>query len=504
MNSKTLHPLMLAGTGSDVGKSVLATALCRIFLQDGYRPAPFKAQNMALNSYATPEGLEIGRAQAVQAEAAGLPCHTDMNPLLLKPQSDHTSQVVLHGRPIGNTKAYDFWKPEKAKLRSEVCAAFDRLAARYNPIVMEGAGSICELNLRDHDLVNMPMARHANADVILVGDIDRGGIFASVYGSIVLQLPEDRKRIKGIIVNKFRGDLRLFDEGRRMLENICSVPVLGVVPYFQDIHIEGEDSVALEKKARKASQASSAHVLVAVVHLPHISNYTDFDMLEHDSRVQLYYSDNPEELVKADIIILPGTKSTLSDLLMLHRSGCAEAILRARGEGKTVLGICGGYQMMGEEVLDPNHVEGDTDRMPGLGLLPVITTMSGKKITRQTTYTPCILDSSAKPVSHSAYEIHMGLTTPMEGAPHSPFARLDDGREDGYVASPGCMGTYLHGVLDNQEMTAHLLAPFLQAGEQHAAFDYQQFKEQQYDLLADHVRQHLDMDRLYQILTDHD
>ena len=232
---------MLAGTGSDVGKSVVATALCRIFKQDGYHPAPFKAQNMALNSYATPEGLEIGRAQAAQAEAAGVACHTDMNPLLLKPQSDHTSQVVLHGKPIGSKSAYDYWKRgerkeergERIDFRKEVCDAFDRLAARYNPIVMEGAGSVSELNLRDTDIVNLPMARHAKADVILVGDIDRGGVFASVYGSIALQTEEDRKLIKGIIINKFRGDLRLFDDGRRMLEDICGVPVLGVIIGFR-------------------------------------------------------------------------------------------------------------------------------------------------------------------------------------------------------------------------------------------------------------------------------
>ena len=265
---------MLAGTGSDVGKSVLVAALCRIFRQDGYQPAPFKAQNMALNSYATPEGLEIGRAQAVQAEAAGIPCHTDMNPLLLKPQSDHTSQVVLHGRPIGNKNAYDYWRtppvlPKGEELaaqkesagppplwggregfdfRAEVCQAFDRLSARYNPIVMEGAGSISELNLRHTDLVNLPMARHAKADVILVGDIDRGGVFASVYGSIMLQTEEDRRLIKGIIINKFRGDLRLFDDGRRMLEDLCGIPVLGVVPYMKNLHIEEEDSMALSSK----------------------------------------------------------------------------------------------------------------------------------------------------------------------------------------------------------------------------------------------------------------
>ena len=247
---------MFAGTGSDVGKSVIAAAFCRIFRQDGYQPAPFKAQNMALNSYATPEGFEIGRAQAVQAEAAGIPCHTDMNPLLLKPQSDHTSQVVLNGKPIGSKSAYDYWRRGASEIdfRKEVCDAFDRLAARYNPIVMEGAGSISELNLRDTDLVNLPMARHAKADVILVADIDRGGVFASVYGSIALQTPDDRRLIKGIIINKFRGDLHLFDDGRRMLEDVCGVPVLGVVPYYKDIFIDEEDSVALEQKRRQLAQ----------------------------------------------------------------------------------------------------------------------------------------------------------------------------------------------------------------------------------------------------------
>ena len=380
---------MLAGTGSDVGKSILATALCRIFKQDGYHPAPFKAQNMALNSYATPEGLEIGRAQAVQAEAAGVACHTDMNPLLLKPQSDHTSQVVLNGKPIGNKDAYDYWKKGtkssqfsifNSQLRTEVCDAFDRLASKYNPIVMEGAGSISEINLKDTDLVNLPMARHAKADVILVGDIDRGGVFASVYGSIALQDPEDRKLIKGIIINKFRGDMRLFDGGRKMLEDICGIPVLGVVPYYKDIHIEEEDSVALAQKSLKMQQGK---VNIAVVMLRHLSNYTDFDSLEQDPRIHLFYTNNVDDIRKADIIILPGTKSTLHDLYELRRNGCAQAIIKAHREGASVLGICGGYQMMGIEVCDPDHVEGDIERLPGLGLLPTTTTMSGEKITRQ-------------------------------------------------------------------------------------------------------------------------
>ena len=326
-----LHPIMFAGTGSDVGKSIVAAAFCRIFKQDGYQPAPFKAQNMALNSYATPEGLEIGRAQAVQAEAAGIPCHTDMNPLLLKPQSDHTSQVILNGKPIGNKDAYDYWRRQGNRetgrqdidYRKEVCKAFDRLASRYNPIVMEGAGSIAEINLKDRDLVNMSMARHAKADVILVGDIDRGGVFASVYGSIALQSPEDRKLIKGIIINKFRGDMRLFEEGRRILEEICGIPVLGVIPYYNNIHIEEEDSVALAQKSFAMQQGK---VNVAVVMLQHLSNYTDFDALEQDPRIHLFYTNNVDDIRQADVIILPGTKSTLQDLYELRRNGCAQAI----------------------------------------------------------------------------------------------------------------------------------------------------------------------------------
>ena len=271
---KKLHPVMLTGTGSDVGKSIIATALCRIFRQDGYQPAPFKAQNMSSNAYALPDGLEMATAQAIQAEAAGVACHTDMNPLLLKPQNDHTSLVVLNGRTVGNTSEFDFWgikergerkeeRGERIDFRREVCDAYDRLAARYNPIVLEGAGSISELNLRDHDLVNLPMARHAHANVILVGDIDRGGIFASVYGSIALQTEEDRRLIKGNIINKFRGHLSLFEEGRRMMEEICGVPVLGVVPYFKDIHIEDEDSLSIDNKRRQNIPITSSADMTA-------------------------------------------------------------------------------------------------------------------------------------------------------------------------------------------------------------------------------------------------
>ena len=479
---------MLAGTGSDVGKSVIATALCRIFKQDGYNPAPFKAQNMALNSYATPEGLEIGRAQAVQAEAAGIPCHTDMNPLLLKPNSDHTSQVVLNGKPIGNKNAYNYWRrqdspPESGGVRGglnsvdfrqEVCAAFDRLAARYHPIVMEGAGSISEINLRDTDLVNLPMARHANADVILVGDIDRGGVFASVYGSIALQTPEDRKLIKGIIINKFRGDMRLFEEGRKMLEDICGIPVLGVVPYYKDIFIEEEDSVSLEKKQRELIEGK---VNIAVVLLRHISNFTDFDTLERDPRVNLFYTNNVTDLQRADIIILPGTKATLDDLLELRRNGCAQAIQRAHRDGKTVVGICGGYQMLGQTVSDPDGIEGPIASLPGLGLLPIHTTMTPEKTTQQVTFQ---FDGQ----TCQGYEIHQGISDTDQ-----PILQTDH-----------CIGTYIHGFLDNMPVIEHLLKA---NGQKPAAnnLSYSDFKEQQYDKLAEHVRKYVDIPRLYQILS---
>ena len=493
----SLHPVMLAGTGSDVGKSVLATALCRIFKQDGYSPAPFKAQNMALNSYATPDGFEIGRAQAVQAETAGVPCHTDMNPLLLKPSSDHTSQVVFNGKPMGNCGAYDYFRKDEGRevLRKEVCAAFDRLSKKFNPIVMEGAGSISEINLRDTDLVNMPMARHAGAKVILVADIDRGGVFASAYGSIALQTPEDKKLIKGIIVNKFRGDLRLFEEGVKILEDICKVPVLGVVPYFKDIHIEEEDSMEL---AGKQHNAVSGKVNVAVILLRHISNFTDFGMLERDPRVNLYYTNNVDEIGKADIIILPGTKSTIDDLYEIRRNGVAEAVLRAHKDGTTVMGICGGFQMMGLSVNDPDGVEGSTKRMPGLGLLPVDTVMENSKVTRQVSFRFRDNDGC------TGYEIHMGRTEAAADAKCSALNTFSDGSSDGCFVDERTMGTYIHGILDNPQVIDNLLAPFASVKSGNQAVSYKEFKEQQYDLLADHVRRHLNMPLLYKIMSQDD
>lgn len=501
MKTEALHPLMLCGTGSDVGKSVIATALCRIFLQDGYRPAPFKAQNMALNSYATPDGYEIGRAQAVQAEACRLPAHTDMNPLLLKPNSEHTTQVVLNGKPIGNRSAYEYFRKEgREELRVAVHAAFDRLNAQYNPIVMEGAGSISEINLRESDLVNMPMARYADAEVILVADIDRGGVFASCYGSIMLQLPKDRKRIKGIIINKFRGDIRLFEEGRKMLEEICGVPVLGVVPMFKDIYIEEEDSVALQAKLKNCNNESGAKkVQIAVVLLRHISNFTDFDRLERDPRVNLFYTSNTKDIEAADIVILPGTKATLDDLYELRRNGVAQAIIRAHKAGKRVVGICGGYQMMGQTISDPDGIEGSVPMLPGLGLLNTVTTMTSEKKTEQVEFefngTIC-----------QGYEIHQGVTTIK--TLNNQTNETSNNTEAPHNLTPpkvlleaNCLGTYIHGILDNAAVIDYLLQPFeKEAKETESTEDYATFKERQYDLLADHVRQYVDIEKLYEVL----
>ncbi|MGL4851919.1 MAG: cobyric acid synthase [Phocaeicola sp.] len=489
-----LHPIMFAGTGSDVGKSVIAAAFCRILLQDGYQPAPFKAQNMSLNSYATPQGLEIGRAQAVQAEAAGVPCHTDMNPLLLKPSTEKICQVVLHGKPIGNQSAYQYFKKEgREELRNEVNEAFDRLNKQYNPVVMEGAGSISEINLREVDLVNMPMAIHAKASVILVADIDRGGVFASVYGTVMLLTEEERRCLKGILINKFRGDIRLFESGVKMIEELCGIPVIGVVPYYNDIQIEQEDSLDLRMKNIGATHGK---VNVAVILLRHMSNFTDFNVLECDPRVHLYYTNNREEIEKADIILIPGSKSTLSDLYELRKNGVAQSVTKAHKRGATVVGICGGYQIMGEEVCDQNQVESNIERLPGLGLLPVTTQIEGEKLTRQVRFSFQGLEE----VCHG-YEIHMGSTRPTEGTTESPLNILEDQTSDGYFISPKCFGSYMHGILDNKVVIDYLLAPYADKLSD-APFDYKTFKEEQYDKLAAHVRNHVDMDLVYQILKE--
>jgi len=487
-----LRSIMFVGTASDVGKSIITAGFCRVFRQDGYRPAPFKAQNMSLNSYATPEGLEIGRAQAMQAEAAGVPCHVDMNPVLLKPTSDQASQVVLNGRPIGTQSAYEYFRAnDRHELFGAATQAYDRLAARFSPIVLEGAGSISELNLKRRDITNLRMARHAGAATYLVADIDRGGVFGSVYGTLALLEPAEKACIKGIIINKFRGDARLFDDGRQQLQDLTGVPVVGVLPYFRDIFLEEEDSVALARRQRGPAEAG--RVQVAVVLLGRMSNFTDFDALAHDARVQLFFTHAAADLLAADVIILPGSKNTIEDLLALKNSGLAAAIGQAHRAGKTVVGICGGYQMLGRSVEDPDGVESAVAATTGLGLLPVRTVLQGEKTTRQRRFT--FLGGAAE--ACAGYEIHMGQT--LSDGPSQPVAILPDGTPDGYFGGPRCWGTYLHGILDNAEVIDFLLAPFTSQPAA-APLDFAAFKDAQYDRLAALIRAHVDLPQIYATL----
>lgn len=480
---------MLVGTGSDVGKSVLAAAFCRIFREDGFHPAPFKSQNMSLNSFVTANGGEIGRAQAVQAEACGIDCQTDMNPVLLKPSSDKSSQVILNGRVFGNYSAGSYFRGEiKEQLFAEAMKAFHRLAEQHNPMVLEGAGSISELNLKNNDIANMRVAVATNAAAVLVADIERGGVFASVYGSVQLLSPEERRQIKGIIINKFRGDISLFDEGRKILKEITGIPVLGIIPAFNHIHIEEEDSVSLE---RKAMFANDNKINIAVVLLRRLSNFTDFNRLEQDERVHLYYTNNHTELQKADIIILPGSKNTIADLIELRRNGVAAEVSKLARAGKTVIGICGGYQMMGQRIEDPYGVEGHVEVVPGLNILPTITTLEKEKQTVRSSFYFKNYDTLC-----SGYEIHMGNTTFLSGA--KLLNRLYNGKNEGCRSGENCWGTYMHGILDNPVVTDDLLVPFVK--EKRTTEDYSQFKQKQYRLLAAHVRENVDMEAIYKIL----
>ena len=475
-------PIMFVGTGSDVGKSIIAAGMCRILKQDGFHPAPFKAQNMSLNSFVTPEGLEIGRAQAVQADACGIPCITAMNPVLLKPTSDKSSQIVLHGKPVGNQSAKDYFLGnDKENLFKEAQKAFLSLSKMYHPIVLEGAGSISELNLKHRDIVNMRMAKFAKADVYLIADIDKGGVFASVYGSIALLEPWERALMKGIIINKFRGDITLFDDGRKKIEELTGLPVIGVVPYASDIYIEDEDSVALQQKK---ITSLSGKINIVVVLLPYMSNYTDFNLLERDPRVHLYYSKDPSEIEQADIVLIPGTKNTISDLHFLRKKGIANAILNAFENNKKVIGICGGYQMMGKEISDPYGVEGAIGTVPGLGIIPMKTILSDKKTTIQRDF-----KFKDYPETCTGYEIHMGVSSSEVSA---RLNTLTEG-EEGYMLNDDCWGTYMHGVFDNKVVIDDLLGS-ISTNEMQS---YEYFKNENFDKLADLLRSCLDLDKMY-------
>lgn len=480
---------MFVGTGSDVGKSIINAGFCRIFKQDGYSPAPFKAQNMSLNSFAGTDGLELGRAQAVQAEACGIEPCSEMNPILLKPTSNQSAQVVLNGKPIGNQSAKEYFLgTDRDQLFTEAMKAYDRLASRCNPMVIEGAGSISEINLREKDIVNMRVALAVNAAVILIADIDRGGVFGSVYGTLELLPPEERALIKGILINKFRGDIDLFTEGRKMLEEITGVPVVGVVPYFRDIHVDDEDSVVLDHKSGKTREGL---VNVAVVLLRHMSNFTDFNSLERVPEINLFYTVNPEEIEKADVVIIPGSKNTMADLSTLRSTGLAKAILNRHLKGNAVFGICGGFQMMGREIHDPEHVEGSVESMHGLGILPVATTISEEKRTVQSEF----IFRSEKEIC-KGYEIHMGTTELLGG---SPLSILKDGTLDGCFLNEKTWGTYLHGIFDNATVVRSILK---MAGKEASfqEFNLQEYKNEQYNKLADHIRTSCDMEYIYQVM----
>ena len=492
--------IMIQGTMSNAGKSLLAAGLCRIFKQDGYRVAPFKSQNMALNSYITDDGLEMGRAQAVQAEAAGVRPSADMNPVLLKPTGDTGSQVIVCGIPIGTMPAREYFAYKK-KLIPEIRAAYERLASQYDIIVIEGAGSPAEINLKQDDIVNMGLAKLVDAPVLLVGDIDRGGVFASLYGTVKLLDEDEQTRIQALIINKFRGDVEILRPGLTQLEELTGKPVAGVVPYGH-FDIDDEDSLS----ERLDADARGAVVRIAVVRLPRLSNFTDFSALERVSGMGVCYADKPDQLEGADMIIVPGTKATLADLKWLRESGMEAKILKQHAAGTPVFGICGGFQMLGRTVSDPENTEGGGS-MRGLGLLPVDTVFRPRKMTTQARGTVEKITGVLEGLSGTAvegYEIHMGDTA--RDADAQPFCTLI--RADGTEVLDGCQaenayGTYLHGVFDAPGIAlglAQALAVRKGMTLDDAVLDTAQIKEREYDRLADTVRQSLDMELIYRIL----
>mgnify|MGYP000870980496 CR=1 FL=1 len=493
----TAPVLMVLGTASSVGKSVLVTALCRIARQDGIRVAPFKAQNMSNNADVTADGREIGRAQSEQAAAAGLAPRWEMNPVLLKPQGDRTSQVVVEGRPAGLLRSSDF-VTRKRDLWPHVERGLETLRAEYELVVAEGAGSPAETNLRAGDIVNMRVARHAAAPVLIVGDIDRGGVFAHLYGTLALLEPEDRMLVRGFVINRFRGDPSLLAPAIEDLEARTGVPVLGVIPWLDGLDVAQEDAVVLERP-EGAPAAVDAAVDIAVIRLPRIANFDDFDPLAAEPGVRLRYVARPEDLGRPQLIVLPGTKATIADLDMLRRSGLADAVVARHAEGIPVLGICGGFQMLGERIADPLGVEASAgSEVAGLGLLPVATTFAADKTTRRVEGRVASRRGAwagAVDASVTGYEIHMGETRAT--APHvEPLLDLE-GRPDGAVSADGSVaGCYLHGLFHNDALRHVLLAALGRAETPFVSFD----RERGYDRLAQHVRSHLDMERVWALV----
>lgn len=481
------RPIMIQGTMSGVGKSLLCAAFCRMFAQDGYRVAPFKSQNMALNSYVTRDGLEMGRAQVMQAQAAGLEPDVRMNPILLKPCSDTGSQVIVNGQVRGQMSASEYFRMKKS-LVPEILAAYTSLAKERDVLVIEGAGSPAEINLKADDIVNMGMAKLVDAPVLLVGDIDRGGVFAQLYGTVALLEPEEKARIRGLVINKFRGDPEILRPGLAMLEEKTGIPVVGVVPYLQ-VDVDDEDSLS----PRLMQKVSHKPLDVAVIRFPRISNFTDFAPLETHAMVGVRYVDRPQALGGPDLVILPGTKSTMTDLLWMRQNGLEAAIIKLASAGTPVFGICGGYQMLGTRLLDPDGVESGGE-LQGMGLLPVTTRFQMQKTRTRVSGTV-----SSGPLAGAAlegYEIHNGQTRGTGPA----FCTLADGQFDGCVQG-NVLGTYLHGLFDTGELVKKLVQWLcdqkgLNAVEA-APIPYNAYRETQYDRLAEGVRDALDMKAIY-------
>ena len=480
--------IMVQGTMSNAGKSLLCAGLCRIFHQDGYRVAPFKSQNMALNSFITRDGKEMGRAQVVQAEAAGLEPDVRMNPILLKPTTDVGSQVIVNGVVQGNMRAMEYYK-RKREFLPAVMDAFHSLAEENDIIVIEGAGSPAEINLKEEDIVNMGFAKMVDTPAILVGDIDRGGVFAQLYGTVALLEEEERSRVKATVVNKFRGDRRILEPGIRILEDLCGVPVAGVVPYV-NVDIDEEDSLS-----QRFDRAQDRKLLdIAVIRLPRIANYTDFSPFERYENVSLRYVESVGDLQIPDLILIPGTKSTISDLKWLRQSGLEAAIMKSASLGTPVIGICGGYQMLGELIRDPDQVEASgMTEIVGMGLLPLKTVFRGEKVQTQVTGVfqgvEGLLDI-LNGMRYQGYEIHMGRS----GENLPPL-----------VGTGNVYGSYVHGIFDAPGIADAILKRICkQKGIQPEALgtsDMMQYKQRQYDLLADAIRENMDMKLIYRILN---
>jgi len=477
--------LMIQGTCSNAGKSLITAGICRILKQDGYNVAPFKSQNMALNSYITKDGKEMGRAQVMQAEACRLEPDCRMNPVLLKPTSDQGSQVILNGDVYSNLSAQGYYE-EKDFFRKEIKKAYDSLAADYDVIVLEGAGSPAEINLKNEDLVNMGMAEMSDSPVILVGDIDRGGVFASLTGTMVLFDDDEKKRVKAVIVNKFRGDLEILKPGLEMLEDIIKIPVAGVVPYM---HLDIDDEDSLSEKFRN-SNVKDALIDIAVIRLPRLSNFTDFNALEYIDGVNVRYVGAPSEVGDPDMIIIPGTKNTMADLQWLRESGMETAVLRFRSTRKPIFGVCGGYQILGQSLSDPQNVE-HGGNMSGLGLLPHHTVFEDEKVTTESEGILSDVGGIFQELSGQSfkgYEIHMGVSE----------------TDKNIISEGNVYGTYIHGIFDKEEIAKTVVKALLkEKGLDYndvKAFDLDEYKQKQYDLLADGLRKSLDMNLVYDII----